>query len=72
MPVLAAAGHVWQPQTDQAVEDSDRRPRHHCGRLWLDKDKPGGGMFEVRNSWGDNWGSDGYAYLSFELLQQNH
>ncbi|GEM_PF-3368664 len=38
----------------------------------LDKDKPGGGMFEVRNSWGDNWGSDGYAYLSFELLQQNH
>jgi len=38
----------------------------------FDKDKPGGGMFEVRNSWGDNWGSDGYAYLSFELLQQNH
>lgn len=36
----------------------------------LDKDLPGGGAFEVRNSWGDNWGKDGHALLSFEWFQK--
>jgi len=38
----------------------------------LEKDLPGGGAFEVRNSWGDNWGKDGHALLSFEWFQKTY
>lgn len=30
-----------------------------------------GGYFIARNSWGDGWGHDGYAYLSYEFVQQD-
>lgn len=31
----------------------------------------GGGLFELRNSWGERWGDDGYAFIAFDTLKRN-
>lgn len=34
----------------------------------IDESLPGGGRMEIRNSWGEDWGVDGHAYIDFEYL----
>ena len=34
-----------------------------------DANKPGGGIFRIRNSWGPQWGNDGYGILSYAYVR---
>ena len=34
-----------------------------------DTSKPGGGIFRIRNSWGPQWGQDGYGVMSYAYVR---
>jgi C1A family cysteine protease len=37
----------------------------------IDAAQPGGGRCQIRNSWGEDWGENGYAWLTFDYLKKN-
>lgn len=37
----------------------------------IDAAQPGGGRCQIRNSWGEKWGENSYAWVTFEYLKKN-
>jgi hypothetical protein len=53
---------VWQPYGNE--DPNGRYPGHAMCVVGYDDDMYGG-AFEVQNSWGTNWGNDGYIWIRY-------
>lgn len=67
-PEFDYAGCHWpvMPPSDPG----DSRGLHAVTVVGYDDYWPGGGAFKIVNSWGTEWGCDGYAWLSYEFVRR--
>jgi len=56
---------VWTPSDDEPVEGG-----HAMTVIGYD-DYKNGGSFEIVNSWGSNWGNEGYFWISYDDFYKN-
>lgn len=55
---------IWSPASDEGAPE-----RHAVCIIGFD-DKMNGGSFEVMNSWGTEWGNNGFGWLSYEQVMK--
>jgi hypothetical protein len=58
-------GELWEPATGIGEPDSG----HGMAIIGYDDNKYGG-VFEIQNSWGDDWASKGYCYIRYQDLDK--
>ena len=61
------------PHIAEFDEDTKENEGYHAVLVvgyQRDGSAPGGGWFVVRNSWGPDWGENGYCYVSYEMTKK--
>jgi hypothetical protein len=56
---------IWMPTEDVNSEINHKHGRHALCVVGYDDEKYGG-AFEIQNSWGTDWGNEGYIWIKYE------
>jgi len=61
---MKCAGDLWQPTESVDSEINHKHARHALCVVGYDDEKYGG-AFEIQNSWGTDWGNEGYVWVKY-------
>ncbi len=68
--LIADRDWYWPDEPDLVPEPDAQRVLHNVALIGYHDDPiaPGGGYWIAKNSWGTDWGDDGYGYISYETM----